>query len=121
MPWSLPTWFTANVALHGAAIEDYPETTTGPECGNAHIDRFSNVTPHFYELQWLLVFFEVQFKVLVIIFKAQCDLRPGSHLSLGTSASSPGLVMEGMFLVPSIQCYLLWDLENVPFVWQLLH
>lgn len=50
--------------LQGAALEDHLEALTVSECSGA-----SHVKTLLSELYWLLVFFQVQFRVMVVTYK----------------------------------------------------
>lgn len=61
--------------LHGATLEDYLEATIGPKCRRVlEASRVAYVIPLLHELCWLLICFWVQFKVLLITFKALYDM-----------------------------------------------
>lgn len=62
------------------------------------------VTPLFHELHWLLLYFLVQFKVLILTFIALHGMGPScmkDHLSLVTSGHPTKSSRRGMLQVPS--------------------
>lgn len=96
--------------LHGAALEDYAEVITGPECSDTHNFHCPSVqTSLLHELHCLPVGFWVQSKVLVTIFKGLGLYDPGlgyllEHFSLRGSACSTTLDREDAFQVPWLKC-----------------
>lgn len=94
-------------ALYGAMLGEYLETATGAECSTANvlgIPRIVHLTPLLCELHRLPVCLQVQFKVLIITFKAH------SGTSIPEKPSCPNYTylshpvkQEGMLLIPSVK------------------
>lgn len=57
-------WTTA---MPGIAFKDHSKAATGPEFRVIGLSQFIQISPLFCELCWLLVDFQIQFKVLVNI------------------------------------------------------
>lgn len=87
-PYPFTSWFYCNVLYIGAALEDYPEPSTGPERNDTGSDRHALICPcntSALQVIWLPLCFQVQFKVLVATVKSYMaqglllEVLPVSH------------------------------------------
>lgn len=61
-------------SLHEISLEDHRKAFTGGKSATIMV----YIVFLFYKLHWLLVCFQVQFKVLVLTFKSLHGMTPGS-------------------------------------------
>lgn len=97
---------TSWVDLLGIVLEDHPETATGPKCasvGSYGLTLVSHVTPLLCNPHWLPVCFQVEFKVLAVIYKTLHGMAQGylwNCLSMVVSIHPTRSNRDGMLWLP---------------------
>lgn len=112
-----------------SVLEDHPDAITGPECTNVHSFGYPVACPDYccVSCSRSQGFFQVQFKLLVIMFKpymAQSQINCRTISSLGCLPFPADLVGWVYFLFSPLKCCYLVGLKRcafsilVPVLWK---